>query len=184
MRAALNLASRPFVNYRRFVVTAGTLAVVALGLTSWVGAQSFQTWRERRATEARVRELQALRSDLMSKQAELEQELQDPVTQRLLTRTEFFNQLIEHKTLSWTELFYHLQEGLPPRVRVVSLSPQLHQGGRMEVQVRVSGDSARAVIDFLQALERGQRFREVVLESMNRERAGGRDAVVAELHAV
>ncbi len=184
MRNRINLATSPFVNYRPFALGAGLLALVTVAVTVFVGVESVRAWQERRATQARVRELQSERARLLAEQQRLEAELQDPATQKVLRRTRFFNDLIRQKNLSWTQLFFDLAEGLPRQVRILSLSPSLREDGRLQVELRVGGASPPAVIEFLRALEEGEKFAQVELHSQNYRGGRGRDAMTAQVSVV
>lgn len=182
MRSAINLATSPFVPYRRFAVTVGLLAVVTLGATALVGIEAARGWNERRTTQARLRELKAEQARLAAEQQRLESQLQDPATQEMLERLRFLNRLIRQKNLSWTQLFFDLQQRLPPRVRILSLSPSLRDDGPLQVELQVGGESAQAVIGFLRALEASDKFREIALHSQSR--SSGSDTVTAQVSVV
>jgi Tfp pilus assembly protein PilN len=183
MSRRLNLATQPFVSYRRFVLMAGALALLALTATLAVGAQGWTVWRESSDLRAQRSELESRRQELIAAQKDLELELQAPATREVLDRAQFFNQLIEHKRLSWIRLFGELQERLPAQARILSLAPRLRDDGRLQVELRVAGESASAVIGFLQALEEGDAFREVTLRSQSRQATGG-DELIADITAV
>lgn len=183
MRSSINLATRPFINYRRFAVTAGLLAALALGLTGLVGVEGVSAGRERSRAQAHLHELEAQRARLVAEQAQLESELQAPAARELLERTRFLNQLIRRKSLSWTGLFSDLQERLPSGVRILALSRSLSEEGQVQVELRVAGQSALAVIEFLRALEEDRKFRDVVLHSQSREAGNGPDVILAQVSA-
>jgi type IV pilus assembly protein PilN len=184
MRVPVNLATRPFVNVRPFVVTTAVLGGAALVLTLLVLVVGVTTWRERATTLARLHRLDSERVRLITEQRRLETELRTPATQQLLERTHFLNQLIRQKGLSWTELFFDLQQCLPLQVRILSLSPSLREDGHLLVELRVGGASAAAVIDFLRALEEGEKFRDVVLRGQRRGTGSASDEMTAEVTAV
>ncbi|MFQ5723423.1 MAG: hypothetical protein ACE5G6_02935 [Terriglobia bacterium] len=184
MRSRVNLATSPFVNYRRFALGAGLLALVALTATVWVGRESVRVWQERTSRQARWQELRAERARLMSEQEQLETELEHPATQAVLQRTRFLNDLIRQKNLSWTRLFFDLAGRLPAGVRVVSLSPHLREDGRLEVQLQVGSESAPAMIEFLRALEDGDKFDEVQLHSQNFQAGRDSDALTTEVSVI
>jgi len=184
MRVPLNLATSPFVPVRRFLLTVGLLGVVALAATLTVGVEAVRVWRGRTATQTRMRELQAERSRLAQEQQRLESELQDPATQEILARTRFLNDLVRRKNLSWTELFFDLQERLPARVRILAVAPSLREDGDLQVELHVGSESAQALIEFLQALEEGEKFREIALRSQSRASGAQADAVTAQVSAV
>lgn len=184
MRSAINLASTPFVNYRSFLLTVGLLALLAVGLTGWLTVEGVQAWRERSAAHERLRELEARQAELTAEQQRLEAELRSPGTYDQLERAHFLNEMIQRKSLSWTKLFFDLQERLPARVRIRSLAPSLRDDGRLQVELRVGGQSAADVIEFLQALDEGGKFQDIVLRSQNRAAGAADDPVTAELSAV
>ena len=184
MKAPVNLATRPFVNGRPFVVTTVVLGGVALLLTLLVLVVGVTVWRERTTTVARLHGLDSERVRLIAAQGSLESELRAPATQQLLERTRFLNQLIREKGLSWTELFFDLQQRLPPQVRILSLSPSLREDGHLLVELRVGGASGAAVIEFLRALEEGEKFRDVMLLGQRRGSGAGRDQMTAEVTVV
>ena len=184
MRPSINLATEPFVNYRTFFLTAGILGVAALGLSLFLAIQGVRTWRETTTTQGKLRQLETRRGQLMDEQRELENELRTPANLEQLERVRFFNLLIRQKSLSWTHLFFDLQECLPLQVRILSLSPTLQDDGSLSVELRLGAASSTAVIEFLQALEQGKKFRDVVLHSQAQGRGASRDAVDARLSAV
>ncbi|MFQ5776620.1 MAG: hypothetical protein ACE5IP_01285 [Terriglobia bacterium] len=185
MRIPINLASRPFVNYRPFVVTAGLLALVAAGFTLFVGVEGVRTWQKRTTTQARVRELETQHQELVSQQGQLEAELQDPATVELLEHVRFLNRVIRQKGFSWTALFFDLQQRLPRQVRVLSLSPSLRDDGLVEVDIRLGSQSPQAVVRFLRSLEESDEFRQTVLHSQSRPtRAAGGDRLNADVSAL
>ena len=183
MRRAVNLASDPFINSRPFMVTASALGLVALALTLWLGVGAFTTWRRGTEAQERLYELEQRRAQLMAEQDQLEQELRVPQTMAVLERAGFFNQLISQKRLSWTRLFVDLEQALPARTRVVSLSPRLRDDGRVEVRMRVGADSENSIVELMDALGKSGKFAEVKLDSQSSETSRG-DAVVAQLIAV
>ena len=101
----------------------------------------------------------------------------------VLERAGFFSRMVSQKRLSWARLFLDLEQALPPRVRVVSLSPRLRDDGRVEVRMRVGADSEGAVVEFLESLGQSGKFPEYRIESVSAEGQRG-DAVVAQLIAI
>jgi len=183
MRTSINLASQPFVDYRGFLLTAGILGLVALGCTVFLLVTGISTWRETTTTQGRLRALESRSAQLATEQHELETELRAPGNLDQLEQVHFANQLIRRKAFSWTQLFFDLQERLPGQVRVLSLSPSLRDDGRVLVEMRVGAGSQGALIEFLQSLEQGQKFRDVALHTQGEGRAG-RDAIDARVTAV
>lgn len=181
MRASINLATAPFIPTRRFLLTVGLLVGVTLVATLAVLVTAGGAWRERTATRARLRELTSERAELARTQQQIEGELQDPATRAVLERVRFLNGLVRQKNLSWTELVVDLQERLPPRVRILAVSPSLRDDGRLQVEMQVGGESPAAVIQFLRALEEGKKFQEIALHSQSRGTGAQADPVTAQV---
>ncbi len=184
MRPRFNLASQPFINLRPFLLTTSLLGVAAVALSVVLAVVALTTWRTQTATLERLQGLQRQRADLVSRQGRLQTELRDAATQRLLKRTHELNQMIRHKSLSWTELFYDLQQHLPAGARILSLAPSLRDDGRLLVQMQVGGESPAAVLEFLRVLGEGTKFRELALKSQRRGSPNSPDRTVAEVSAV
>lgn len=184
MRIPINLATRPFINSRPFVFATTVLGATALVLTLLLIFVGVSGWLERSATMARLHELERERGRLMAAQQRLENELRSPANEQLLERARFLNQLIQQKGLSWIELFFDLQQRLPRRVRVLSLSPKLRNDGHLLVELRLGGESAAAVIEFLRALEEGEKFQDLALHRQRRRSGRGLDGIEAEVSAV
>lgn len=183
MRTSINLATRPFVDYRGFLLTSGVLGLVALVFTVILLITGFSTWRETTSTQGKLRALESRSAQLAAEQVELENDLRGPGKFEQLEQVQLVNQLIQRKSFSWTQLFFDLQERLPDQVRVLSLTPSQSDDGSVLVEMRLGAASQAALIDFLQALEKGEKFRDVKLHTQGENRSG-RDAVDARVTTV
>ncbi|MGH9803600.1 MAG: hypothetical protein ACRD4D_00380 [Candidatus Acidiferrales bacterium] len=183
MRTSINLASQPFVDYHNFLLTTGILGLVGLIVTAVVLITAISTWRETTTTQGKLRALESQSARLTAEQRELESTLRSPGNFEQLEQVYLVNQLIQRKTFSWTQLFFDVQERLPAQVRVLSITPSQRDDGSVQVEMRLGAGSQSALIDFLQALEQGQKFREVALHSQSDSR-GGRDAIDARVTTV
>ena len=183
MRTSINLASQPFVDYRGFLLTTGILGLVALVFTTLVLVTAISAWRETTTTQGQIRALESQHAQLASEQRALENELRAPGNIEQLEQVYLVNQLIQRKAFSWTQLFYDVQERLPGQVRVLSITPSQRDDGRVLVEMRLGAGSQAALIEFLQALEQGEKFREVALHAQGETR-GGRDAIEARVTTV
>jgi Tfp pilus assembly protein PilN len=182
-RTSINLASQPFVDYRGFVLTAGALGLAALIFTTFLLVAGFVAWRETTTTQGQLRALESQGARLAAEQRRLEEELRRPGNFEQLEQVYLVNQLIERKAFSWTQLFFDLQERLPAQVRVLSITPAQRPDGRVAVDMRLGAATQTALIDFLKALEQGQKFREVTLYSQGESRGRG-DAIDARVSTV
>ena len=183
MRTQINLATRPRVNQRGFWLAGSVLLLAALLLTAFVVTEGVAAWQQRMTTRARLGDLNRERSDLQEELNDLEDSLRDPATEKLLEENEFLNHVIRQTAFSWARFFERLSEGLPARARVLSVSPILGEGGRVNVRLRMGARSPAAIHDFMRRLEEGAHFSQVVLQTQEQSVAGG-DRITAQLTAV
>jgi type IV pilus assembly protein PilN len=185
MRVRLNLATKAQETHRRFMVAAGIVGFIAgifflaLGwhvysvrnLDARLRAQS-------EATEHRIAELQAQRTDL-------ERFFAQPENAKLHDRAAFLNSLIDGRSFNWTLMFMDLERILPGGVRVVSIEPRQVKG-RVEVRLTVGTSSDEAKLKFLRALEESHQFSGIELDSEKTPSKGPGvgDQKVVELTAV
>ena len=181
MRLPLNLATRPFINYRAFLLAGSTLLLLSVGLTTALAVHGSRLWKESTTMQARLADLQKERQAFIAEQNRLEESLQGAATRQLLERARFLNQLILEKHFSWTQLFLDLQQNLPDDVRVLQVSPQMKDDGTVVVDLRLGSESTAALIQYLRALEAGDRFHDVQLHSQTHSSGENRDALEAEV---
>lgn len=185
MRSRINLATRPVENQRGFWVTISLLLLAALPLTMYALTAGVLTWQLRMTTRTRLSELQRERRALREDLNRLAAGLQEPATQELLAQNEYLNRIIRQKAFSWNIFFDRLAKNLPRNARVLSVSPILHDDGRVEVLLRMGGRTPGAIHEFMKRLEEGEHFSQVVMKSQEqRQNAGGDDPVTAQLSTV
>jgi Tfp pilus assembly protein PilN len=125
----LNLASRPFRDYRPVYAA---VVVMAL-LTAFLALNNVDTLLKYRS------ETKTTRSDiaLLEQQAADEQSKADVLTQRLsgvdlkllASQTEFANAQLAERAFSWSELLDRLERVLPDDVRLQSVNPSFDKNG-------------------------------------------------------
>jgi Tfp pilus assembly protein PilN len=95
--------------------------------------------------------------------------------------------LIIRKSFSWTRVFMQLEQIMPPKLHVVSISPTL-QGSTntMEVHMQVAGTSREAAVELVKRLEQSPSFRNarIAEESEVTEKNSGADTVKFQLTAI
>lgn len=153
MRIPVNLASQPFRRDRAAIV--GLTAIVALLVLSLAVL----------ANLARVDrdQLGGLRHDLArlhanlraaaSGQQQLEATLHQPRNATVLERSVFINDLIYHKSVSWSRLFADLERTVPYNVRVITLHPTVDSRNNVMLDMTVGAEKPDAIDALLRALE-------------------------------
>ena len=158
MRLDINLASQPYEDARQFWMRWGTavgalglltLVLLALDMTGWVNAR-----RDRQAI-AEKRALIAERDEL---RANAERILNLPENRSTRDQSQFLNELIERKAFSWTRVLENLEKVMPPRVHLVSISPQLDEDNQLGLKMMVAGDSRERAMELARRMEESRRF--------------------------
>jgi type IV pilus assembly protein PilN len=185
MRLDINLASQPYEDARQFWMRWGTavgalglltLILLALDLTGWLNA------RRDRASMANTQTLIARRDDVRNT---AEKTLNLPENRTTRDESQFLNQLIERKSFSWTKVLENLEKVMPPRVHLVSISPQLDEDNQLSLKMTVGGDSRDRAIELERRMEESRRFAQtqIVAEHFTQSNNGG-DTMQFEITAL
>ena len=185
MRVDINLASQPYEDARQFWIRWGT-AVGALGLLTLILlALVVSGWvRARRDREA-MSQLRTQIDDRDRLRAEAERILNLPQNRNTRDESQFLNQLIERKAFSWTRVLEDLEKVMPPRLHVVSISPQLNEDNELALKMSVAGDSRDRAVELERRMEESRRFAQtqITRETYSTQAQNG-DNVVCEMTAI
>ena len=157
MKISVNLASRPFVELRRFfarlriVMAALAVLAVALGVAMHFEHQKLLV-AEQQMDAVRYRTITAQKEKQRN-----EARMRQPANAAVLDRAHFLNGLFLRKSFSWTAVMMDLENVLPTGVQVTAIEPQVTTEGDVIIRLRVSGDRDRAV-QLVRNLERSSRF--------------------------
>ena len=163
MRLDINLATQPYEDARQFwtrwgtaVGTLGllTLILLALVITGFINAR-----RDRQA----ISEKRALIAQRDQLRTQAQQFLNRPENRTTRDDSQFLNQLIERKAFSWTKVLESLERVMPPRVHVVSISPELNEDNQLALKMVVAGDSRDRAIELARRMEDSKRFAQTAI---------------------
>ena len=158
MRIDINLASQPYEDARQFWMRWGTalgvlglltLVLLVLDITGFVGAH------HDRVVMAQTRTLIA---DRDRTRAEADRVLNLPENRVTRDQSRYLNELIERKAFSWTRVLENLEKVMPPRVHLVSISPQLDENNELALKMTVAGDSWDRGVELQRRMEESRRF--------------------------
>jgi Tfp pilus assembly protein PilN len=184
MKIRLNLATKPLVNNRRFLVGAGVAGSIGMLALLALSVTAFRSWRANREIR---RETDALHEHIrqsMQHQQALQAFFDQGGERQKMDRAGFLNALILQRSFPWIKLFEDLESELPAGVRVVNIAPHL-KGGHVEVKIVVGADSDENKLKFLKALEDSRSFSEIQVrqETHPKQSPGETDRVLLELDA-
>jgi len=186
VRVNLNLASTPYVDMRR-VLRRWTLPVLLLAVctVALIGAAAVR-WMEAREINAKIAGLSREVATLERQREESLALLHLPQNRSVVESSIFLNGLIARKSFSWTQAFMQLEKIMPPRLRVVSISPLLEpQTNSVQVMLSVAGSSHEAALELVRGLEQSPSFKNArIAEEVVQEGEGSKDSVLFHLAAL
>jgi type IV pilus assembly protein PilN len=169
MRLDINLASRPYEDARVFWLRWGsalgalsivTVALLAITITGWFAARRDHRMIDSYRTEIAQR-------DRTRQQAE--DFLNRPENRATRDESQFVNDLIERKSLSWTLVLEDLERVMPARVHLVSIHPEIDENNQLMLKLIVGGDSREKAIDLARRMEESHRFAQTYIETEHSE---------------
>jgi Tfp pilus assembly protein PilN len=158
MRLDINLASQPYEDARQFWMRWGvgvgalallTLILLAVDLTGFLNA---------RRDRAAISEKKALIAERDQIRTNAEAYLNKPENRTTRDESQFLNDLIERKAFSWTRVLESMEKVMPPRVHLVSISPQLDEDNQLSLKMTVAGDSRDRAVELARRMEESRRF--------------------------
>jgi len=160
MRTRINLASQPYEDARRFYLQWGglvlLLAVITVGLLGLV----VRSYRASRDIARKVAKERAQIAEIDRERAAAEAILNRPQNRDVRDKSHFLNALIVRKAFSWTQVFSDLEKIVPPRVRIVSIHPEVNTSNQLEIHLEAIGDSREKANELLRHMEESPTFRE------------------------
>jgi type IV pilus assembly protein PilN len=161
MKIPINLASQPFRRDRAmFLASVGVsllLVATLVGLLDLARADR----AERAELSREVDRLQARVNAAAAVESRLEGVLRQPANAQMIERSVFLNDLIYHKSISWSRLFSDLEQTVPGSVQILSLHPTVDSEAQVTLDMTVGAKSPLALIELLKALEESPRFGKV-----------------------
>ena len=176
MRLNINLASQPYEDARQFWLRWGTGLAVAAILTLALLTLTITDWFAARRDHAQISELhtQIAQRDRTRQQAE--SFLSQPENRTTRDESQFLNELIERKALSWTHVLEDLEKIMPARVHLVSIHPEVGADNQLALKMVVAGDRDRA-LELARRMEDSRHFTQTYVETESPATNGSGDSV-------
>jgi type IV pilus assembly protein PilN len=177
MRLDINLASQPYEDAPRFWLRWGTALGLAGILTLVLVTLTITGWFNARRDHRQISELrqQIAQRDRTRQQAEAF--LNRPENRNTRDQSQFLNELIERKSLSWTYVLEDLEKVMPARVHLVSIHPELDDENQLTLKMVIAGDSRDKALELERRMEDSRRFSQTYIESEGQAPAGTGDTV-------
>ena len=183
MYVRLNLATKPLVSHRRFLMGAALVGLVASVLLVALGWRFYILRKADEDYRARLGKIQLEMDHLRDQRNDLESFFNRDQNRHLQERAKFIGAVIESRSFNWTRMFMDLEHTLPPGVHVLRVEPKLERGSAA-VRFVVGGSSEEAKVKLLKAFEESKSFARVELTSEGLPKQGSTDAFTVEFSAV
>lgn len=165
MRLDINLATQPYEDARQFWLRWGIGLAVAAILTLALLSMTITGWLNARRDHKAIADLRAqiAQRDLKRQQAQAFLNLPENRTTR--DESQFLNELIERKSLSWTYVLEDLEKVMPARVHLVSIHPELDEDNQLTLKLVIAGDSRDKALELARRMEDSRRFAQTYIET-------------------
>jgi hypothetical protein len=167
MKITLNLSPRSSARDRYALgwgIPATLVGVAALVLLS---RASLREYREYRASETQLAQIQGRADDLTRQEADIRRKLDDPASRDLRTRARFLNELIDERRVSLADVSSRLAGLLPGDARLSSLtfaSPR-DSTGDYSVRMGITAKGEEAIETYMNDLEDSPDFKDISIEN-------------------
>src|SRR5258708_26470779 len=184
MRLDINLASQPYQDAREFclrwgsglvVTTILTIALLIFTIISWFAA------RVDHATIASYRAEIALRDQTRQRAQDF---LNQPENRATRDQSQFLNELIDRKSLSWTHVLEDLEKVMPTRVHLVSIHPEFDEDNQLKLKMVVAGDSRERAVELARRMEDSRRFKQTYIQQERYAQSGSGDTIQFDINGI
>jgi Tfp pilus assembly protein PilN len=184
MRLDINLASQPYEDARQFWLRWGMALAAAIILTLALLTITITGWFNARRDHAKIAEFHAEIAQRDQKRLQAEAFLNRPENRTTRDQSQFLNQLIERKSLSWTRVLEDLEKVMPPRVHLISIHPELDEENQLTLKMAVAGDSRDRAIELARRMEDSGHFTQTYIESEAPAAGGSGDRVQFNINGI
>lgn len=162
LRFHINLATNPFVNYRKYYLLGALLLLAGLSWSVFSVRGYVTLRRDNRAVSADLDSKQKELAGLIQRESELKAALEEPQFLDAIERITFDNALIQRKTFPWTEFFQDLETVIPYNVQVTQIR-QKPGGKGIDLEMVFMGRSTADALNFLRNLTNSRKFRDIIV---------------------
>src|SRR5712672_4385027 len=184
MRLDINLASQPYEDAREFWLRWGTALVVAAILTLALLAFTIMGWFAARRDHAMIATYRAEIAQRDRTRQQAQDFLNRPENRTTRDESQFLNELIERKALSWTHVLEDLEKVMPTRVHLVSIHPELDESNQLKLKMVVAGDSRERAVELARRMEDSRRFKQTYIQQERYAQSGSGDTIQFDINGI
>ena len=152
-----------------------TLALLTITVSDWFAA---------RHDHAQIADLRAQVAQRDMKRQQAEAFLNQPENRATRDQSQFLNQLIERKSLSWTRVLEDMEKVMPARVHLIAIHPALDEDNQLTLKMVVGGDSREKALELARRMEESGHFTQTYIETESSAAVGSGDTVQFNINGV
>lgn len=154
----LNLAARPYRDYRPVWATVAAMALATLLLFINNVQTAYDYFVTTEATRGEIAELRTEAERERRKAQAAETAMRNVDVASLNLQTAYINAQIAERAFSWSELLDHLEAVVPKNVRLVSLDPTVTVTGQTRLRLNCVAKSSQGLVEILNNMLRYPHF--------------------------
>ena len=164
MRININLASQKYEDVRQFYLRWGGALALMIVLTLGLAFLAWSNYREAAGGRRHIDQLRAEAAKLDQQRRDAEAVLNRPENRDVRDEKNFWNDVIDQRSFSWTQLFSDLEKIMPPRAYVISVQPTLTAERQLQLKLLVAGESHENGLEVQSKMERSERFHQPAIK--------------------
>jgi type IV pilus assembly protein PilN len=184
MRLDINLATQPYEDARQFWLRWGTALVATSVVTLALLAFTVMGWFAARRDHATIASYRAEIAQRDQTRQRAEDFLNQPENRTTRDQSQFLNELIERKSLSWTHVLEDLEKVMPTRVHLISIHPELDEENQLKLKMVVGGDSRDRAVELARRMEESRRFTQTYIQTERYAQSGSGDTIQFDISGV
>jgi type IV pilus assembly protein PilN len=155
----LNLASRPYRDYRPVYATVVVMSLLAAFLMLNNVETYYRYTRETRTTRAKIAALEAQTQREREREQSVQQRIKGLDLGRLGAQTKFVNAKLAERAFSWSSLLDELESVLAEDVRLLSVAPRFNPDGTIQLSLEFRSKTADGMIRTINRMHADPQFR-------------------------
>jgi Tfp pilus assembly protein PilN len=184
MRLYINLASQPYEDARQFWLRWGTALVGTAILTVALLGFTVMGWFAARVDHATIASYRAEIAQRDRTRQQAQNFLNQPENRTTRDQSQFLNELIERKSLSWTHVLEDLEKVMPRRVHLVSIHPELDEDNQLKLKMVVGGDSRDRALELARRMEESRHFTQTHIETEHSAQSTSGDTIQFDINGI
>ncbi|MFL6279156.1 MAG: hypothetical protein ACJ731_03530 [Vicinamibacterales bacterium] len=155
----LNLAARPYRDYRPVYATVVVMSLVAAFLMLNNVETYYRYTRDTQSTRTKIATIEKQTQQERESEAAVQQRIKRLDLARLAAQTKFVNAKLAERAFSWSMLLDELESVLADDVRLISVAPRFQPDGKINLALSFQSKNADGMIKTINRMNANPQFR-------------------------